>query len=84
MKTKFRPDIIAAVFLTSFMWSTPASATGFFREIFCTFFRCGGRPGGGGGGGGASPVPEIDAGAGLAAVALVVSVAAVAYRRYSK
>jgi hypothetical protein len=82
MKTKFRPDVVAAAMVTSFMWSTPASATGIFRDIFCSFFRCGG--GGGGGGGGASPVPEIDAGAGLAAVALVVSVAAVAYRKYSK
>jgi hypothetical protein len=80
MKTKMRPDIVAAAVLTSFMWSTPASA-GIIRDIFCSFFTCGGRPGGGGGG---RAVPEIDSGAGLAAIALVVSIAAVAYRKFSK
>ena len=63
--------MVAAVtsFVCTAFWANAASA-------FCIFGICIG----GGGGGGASSAPEIDGPGGLAAIALLISVGAVAYR----
>ena len=63
--------LVAAVtsFICTALWANPASA-------FCIL----GIFLGDGGGGGASSAPEIDGPGGLAAIALLISVGAVAYR----
>jgi len=63
--------MVAAVtsFVCTAFWANAASA-------FCIFGICIG----GGGGGGASSAPEIDGPGGLAAIALLLCVGAVAYR----
>jgi|SwirhirootsSR2_FD_contig_31_3033025_length_297_multi_2_in_0_out_0_1 hypothetical protein len=63
--------MVAAVtsFVCTAFWANAASA-------FCIFGICIG----GGGGGGASSAPEIDGPGGLAAIALLICVGAVAYR----
>jgi hypothetical protein len=65
--------MVAAVtsFVCTAFWANAASA-------FCIFGICIG--GGGGGGGGASSAPEIDGPGGLAAIALLICIGAVAYR----
>ena len=66
--------LVAAVtsFICTALWANAASA-------FCILGICLGD-GGGGGDGGASSAPEIDGPGGLAAIALLISVGAVAYR----
>jgi hypothetical protein len=63
--------MVAAVtsFVCTAFWANAASA-------FCIFGICIG----GGGGGGASSAPEIDGPGGLAAIALLICIGAVAYR----
>jgi hypothetical protein len=65
--------LVAAVtsFVCTAFWANAASA-------FCILGICLGDSGGGGGG--ASSAPEIDGPGGLAAIALLISVGAVAYR----
>ena len=64
--------MVAAVtsFVCTAFWANAASA-------FCIFGICIGAVGGGGG---ASSAPEIDGPGGLAAIALLICVGAVAYR----
>jgi hypothetical protein len=57
-----------AAFSIAMLWANNAFA-------FCLFF-CGGP-----GGGGSTPAPEIDGAGGLPAVALLLSVGAIVYRK---
>ncbi len=76
MKFTSKLQILASALVASAIVSTPASA-GLLGDIIGIIF--GG--GGGGGGGGGNAAPEIDASAGIAAMALVACVAAIAHRR---
>ncbi|WP_139247955.1 hypothetical protein [Hyphomicrobium sp. CS1GBMeth3] len=76
MKTKFTPSVAIGAILVSSTWSYPAAA-GPLGDIICGIFSCGG----GGTGGGTAGAPEIDGGAGLAAMALVAGIAAIIYRK---
>lgn len=62
-----------AAFSVAMLWASNAFA-------FCIGPICFGPPGGGGGGG-PTPAPEIDGPASLTAVALLISVGAIIYRK---
>lgn len=66
-----------ASFVAASAWATSA----FAGSICLPFVGCFDLPGGGSGGGSA---PEIDGPGGVAAIALLVSIGAVLYRRYQR
>jgi len=74
MKLTSRLQVLTSALAASAIVSTPASA-GLLGDIIGIIF------GGGGNGGGGRAAPEIDASAGIAAMALVACVAAIAHRR---
>jgi hypothetical protein len=62
-----------AAFSFAMLWTSNA-----FAGVGGCWFFCGGGPGSGG----PSPAPEIDGPASLTAVALLISVGAIAYRKF--